>query len=118
MFATPGFAISIFHVHWKDHYLTGNNNGIFVNTARKAGCYVCHIKGERKEDVRNEYGAALAACLSADDFPKDWAKANPEEAKKRIIAALEKVEEELSADKKKFGDKIKNGSLPAVDSGL
>ncbi|NNE00714.1 MAG: hypothetical protein HKN47_25645 [Pirellulaceae bacterium] len=118
MLSSQVSAISLFNKHWKDHYLANNPNRVFVTIARRAGCYVCHVKGEKKQDVRNEYGAALAEHLDADDFPKEWVKKNPDKAKQKIIAAFEKVEEELSKDKRKFGDKINNFELPAVDAGL
>ncbi|MEM9366313.1 MAG: hypothetical protein AAGD07_09960 [Planctomycetota bacterium] len=44
---------------------------------------------------RNEYGTALSQYLTVEDFPQDWVDANPEKAKQRIIAAFNKVEEEL-----------------------
>ena len=66
--ATPVSAISLFNKHWQTHYLTDNSNESFVSAARKAGCYVCHVKGKPKQEVRNEYGAALARYLDADDF--------------------------------------------------
>ncbi len=118
IFATPASAISLFNKHWKEHYLANNPNVLFVSAARKAGCYICHVKGENKKKVQNEYGTALSRYLSAEDFPKEWVKANPEEAKKRIIAAFKKVEEDLSKDGQAFGEKISDGELPAVDSGL
>jgi len=115
---TPASAVGVFHTHWKDHYLSGNKNPLFVKTAKKAGCFICHVKGEKKEDARNEYGEALGKHLKAADFPKAWVKNNPDEAKKRIVAAFEKVEDELSRDGDGFGRKISKGQLPAVDAGL
>jgi hypothetical protein len=113
----PSYAINLFHAEWKQHYLTGNPNALFVASARKAGCYICHVKGESKKDVRNEYGAALSKHLDADEFPKAWVKANPEEAKRRIVAAFKNVEVDQSKDNEEFGQKIRAGKLPAVDSG-
>ena len=118
LFAAPASAISLFHSHWKSHYLTADANPEFVTTARKAGCYICHVKGKPKQDVQNEYGAALSQYLDADDFPKEWVKKHPEEAKRRILEAFKKVEEDLSKDRQTFGNKIAGGKLPAVDSGL
>lgn len=118
LFASPVSAITEFHKQWKNYYLLDNPDKDFVRTARKTGCYICHVKGQKKEDVQNEYGTVLAKYLDADDFTDDWVKANPDEAKRRIVAAFKKVEEELSQDDRKFGDKIKNGQLPAIDSGI
>jgi len=117
-FAPSASAISLFNKHWKEHYLDGNPNAGFVRAARSAGCYICHVKGKEKKKVRNEYGNALSKYLDAADFPKDWVKENPEEAKKMIIEAFKKVEQDISADDRKFGEKIKAGELPATDAGL
>lgn len=115
--APPASAISLFTKHWKGHYLDGNPNADFVTEARRVGCYICHVKAQDKKKVRNEYGNALSKYLDAEDFPKDWVEQNPEEAKKRIIEAFKKVEQELSGDERKFGEKIEAGDLPAIDSG-
>ena len=77
----------------------------FKKMGRKAGCYICHVKGEDKKKVRNEYGEALHKYLGAEDFPKDWVKENPEESKKKILEAFKKVSEMKSKDGKKYGDK-------------
>jgi len=115
---TSAYAIDLFHKHWKAHYLTDNSDELFVKAARSAGCYVCHVKGKEKDEVRNEYGRALAQYLDADDFPDDWVDANPEETKRRIIEAFRKAEEDLALDDRRFGQKIDAGELPAADSGL
>ena len=119
MLATPAMAISEFGKQWKNHYLSGDDvNADFVKKGRKAGCYVCHVKGEDKKKVRNEYGNAIHKFLKAEDFPKDYVKANPEEAKKKIIEGFKKAAEMKSKDGKAFGEKIKNNELPATDAGL
>lgn len=116
--SSPALAIGLFNKVWLEHYVTDNSDETFVKVARGAGCYLCHVKGEDKKKVRNEYGRALAQYLDAEDFSKDWVDANPEEAKRKIIEAFEKVEEELASDDRKFGQKIGAGELPAADSGL
>lgn len=117
--ASPAMAISEFGKQWKNEYLGDGVDADFKKIGRKAGCYVCHVKGEDKKKVRNEYGQALHKHLKAEDFPKDWVKENPEEAKKKIVEAFKKVgKENKSKDGKLFGDKIKNGELPATDAGL
>lgn len=119
LLASPALAISEFGKQWKNHYLSGDDvSDDFKKAGRKAGCYTCHVKGEDKKKVRNEYGKALHKYLKAEDFPKDYVKENPEEAKKKIIEGFKKAAEDLSSDGKKFGEKIKNSELPATDSGL
>jgi hypothetical protein len=55
--------------------------------------------------------------LKAKDFPKDYLKENPEEAKEKILAGFKKANELKSKDGEVFGTKIKNNELPATDSG-
>lgn len=117
--ASPAMAISEFGKQWKEKYLSGEGvSEEFVKAGRKAGCFACHVKEEDKKKVRNEYGQALHKFLKAEDFPKEYLKANPEEAQKKIFEGFEKAGELMSKDGKKFIDKIKNGELPATDSGL
>lgn len=114
--SSPAIAIELFDKHWKEYYLADNPDELFVEQARRAGCYICHVKGQKKRDVQNEYGSALAQYLHADDFPQDWVDANPEEAKRRIIEAFQKVEEELASDDRRPGKKREAGEAPATDS--
>ncbi|MFK8111202.1 MAG: hypothetical protein AB8B91_03335 [Rubripirellula sp.] len=117
--ASPAMAISEFGKQWKNEYLGGEDvNEDFKKAGRKAGCYVCHVKGEDKKKVRNEYGKAIHKYLKAEDFPKDYVKANPEEAKKKILEGFKKAAKDMSSDGKKFGEKIEANQLPATDSGL
>ncbi len=119
LLASPAMATSEFSKQWKSKYLSGDDiDADFKTAARKAGCYVCHVKGEDKKKVRNEYGKAIHEFLKAEDFPKDWVKENPEEAKKKIFAGLEKAGEKKSKDGTAFAKKIKDNQLPATDAGL
>ena len=76
------------------------------------------MKGEDKKKVRNEYGTSLMKFLKAKDFPKDYIKENPEEAKAKILEGFKKVNELKSEDGEVFGEKIKAGKLPATNAGL
>lgn len=119
MLASPAMAISEFGKQWKNEYLGGDDvNEDFKKAGRKAGCYVCHVKGEDKKKVRNEYGNAVHKYLKAEDFPKEYVKENPEEAKKKILEGFKKAGDHESKDGNKFADKIKNNELPATDAGL
>jgi len=117
--ASPAMATSEFSKQWKNKYLSADDiDPDFKRSARRAGCYVCHVKGEDKKKVRNEYGQSVHEFLKAKDFPKDYVKENPEEAKEKIFAGLEKAGEKKSKDGKKFAAKIENNELPATDAGL
>jgi Spy/CpxP family protein refolding chaperone len=125
MMASPAMAISHFKKIWGGHYTpTGDDPGAdevdkdFLRATRKAGCYLCHVKGEKKDEARNEYGEALHKYLDAENYDRDRIKAEPEKVKEEIIAAFKKVEEMKSKDGKKFGEKIKNNELPATDANL
>ncbi|MEO1527294.1 MAG: hypothetical protein AAFX06_17840 [Planctomycetota bacterium] len=119
LFAGPAMATSEFSKQWKSKYLSADDvDADFKKSARKAGCYVCHVKGEDKKKVRNEYGTAMQKFLKAKDFPKDYVKANPEEAKKKIFEGFKKTGEIKSKDGKTFAEKLKENQLPATDSGL
>lgn len=115
--AAPATATSTFSKTWKAKYVDEEKLGEeSYKVFRRAGCYICHVKGEDKEEVRNEYGMAVRKFLKNEDFPKDWVEENPEEAEKRILEGFKKANELESKAGEKFGDKIKAGKLPADDS--
>lgn len=125
MMTSPAMAISHFKKIWAEHYTpTGDAPGAgdvdkdFLRATRKAGCYICHVKGEKKDEARNEYGEVLHELLKSENYTKDRIKAEPEKVKEEIIAAFKKVEEKKSKDGKAFGEKIKNNELPATDANL
>ena len=121
MFMTaPAMAITEFNKQWKAKFLTEEASAEFKRAAKKAGCNVCHVKGKKKKDKdsRNEYGRAINELLKAKDFPRDYVKANPEEAKKKILEGFKKAGEKKSKDDKVFSKKIEDGELPATDAGI
>lgn len=125
MMTSPAMAITHFRKVWNEHYVPRPNapggdavDPEFRSVVRKAGCFVCHVKGEDKKEVRNEYGNALAEFLDSEDYDKDRIKAEPEKVQKEILEAFKKVAEKKSKDGKTFGEKIKAGTLPATDAGL
>ncbi len=117
LLASQALATNEFSKEWKDHYLTPEAPATLTPAARKAGCNVCHIKGEKKTE-HNEYGLAAKEFLDKEKLTKEFVKANPEEAKKLIVEGLKKAGEKSSKDGKKFADKLKAGELPATDAGL
>lgn len=117
--ASPAMATSVFNKYWKEKYLDREKvDAEFYRKGRRAGCYICHVKGKEKEENRNEYGKAVKKHLSAEDFPLDYVRANPEEAKEKLLAGFKKANELKSEDGDKFGEKLKNNQLPATDAGL
>ena len=111
-------ATSEFNKQWKKEYLGEGVDPDFVKTARKAGCFVCHVKGEDKKKVRNEYGTAVQEFLDAHDFKKDYVKENPDEAREKIVAGFKQAGEKKSSDGKTFAEKIEANELPATNAGL
>ncbi|MEL6894781.1 MAG: hypothetical protein AAFP90_01595 [Planctomycetota bacterium] len=118
-FVTPASATSLFNKTWKAKFADKKENPEMYAKARKAGCNICHIKGHpKKKEARNEYGMAVHKFLKEKDFPRDWVKANPEEAKKKLLEGLEKAGKLKSKDGKSFEEKIKAKELPATDANL
>lgn len=116
--ATPSFAISEFGKQFKAMVEESDASEDFKKSVKKAGCNVCHVKGEKKDEARNEYGNAVHKFLDGEDFPKDYIKDNPDEAKAKILEGFKKASELKSKDGKAFGEKIKAGELPATDAGI
>jgi hypothetical protein len=122
---SPAMAITHFKKIWGEHYTPKKGepgsdavSEDFRKLATKAACNICHVKGEDKKKVRNEYGEAMMSLLKAEDFTNERIKAEPEKVKEEIIAAFKAVEELKSKDDKTFGEKIKEGVLPATDAKL
>lgn len=124
MMTSPAMAITHFRKVWNDHHVPTKGPGAdkvdpeFRSAVRKAGCFVCHVKGEKKEEARNEYGEALHKFLDAEKFDKDRIKAEPEKVEEEILKAFEEVAKMKSKDGKTFGEKIQAGELPATDAKL
>ena len=117
LLASPAMAITEFSKQWKSHYLK-DTSADFEKLGKRTNCNICHVKDKEKKKVRNEYGEAISKYLKSKDFPKDYVKNNPAEAKKKILEGFKKAGELKSKDGKKFADKIKAEELPATDAGL
>jgi hypothetical protein len=115
---TPSFAISEFGKQFKAQVMESDASDEFKKTVKKANCYICHVKGEDKKKVRNEYGIAVHKYLDGEDFPKDYLKSNPEEAKAKILKGFEMAGKLKSTDEKTFAEKIEAEELPATNAGL
>ena len=110
-------ANSTFSKFWKEKYAGADADEGFQKAVKTQGCYICHVNGEDKKKVRNEYGTAIHEYLKAEDFPKDYVKDNPEEAKAKILEGFKKAGEHKSKDGKTFAAKIEANEVPATDSG-
>ncbi|MCM2371711.1 hypothetical protein [Aporhodopirellula aestuarii] len=115
---TPSFAISEFGKQFKAEVMESDASDDFKKEVKKANCYICHVKGKDKDEVRNEYGIAVGKFLDAEDFPKEYLKDNPEEAKAKILEGFKKAGAEKSSDGSTFAEKIKGEKLPATDAGI
>jgi hypothetical protein len=116
IFASPASAIAEFGKEFKKAFSDKEKDADWYKTVSKAGCNACHVKGHPdKKEARNEYGKAVHKFLKKKDFPKDYMKSNPEEAKAKILEGLKKANEMKSSDGRKFGEKIEAKELPATD---
>lgn len=116
MMATPAQAITEFGKQWKNEYAPKDGDEDWYKTVKKANCYICHVKGHPdKKEARNEYGQEVAKYLKKKDFPKEFIKEKPEEAKQKILEGFKKASEAKSMDDKMFGEKIEAKELPATD---
>ena len=111
MFAAA-VAVAMLSVNLEKAQARPNFPGVFAkqypglkDQVKKVKCAVCHPKKDnKKKKIRNNYGKALKKALGATKV-KD---------KKKIAAAMEKIEKKDSAVKgMSFGDLIKAGKLPA-----
>ena len=107
----PAFAIKQFFDEFKALYVQPDSGDANVQSlaaeVETSKCNVCHVGKNKKE--RNAYGHALAELLDKKEDAKNIAK---------IKESLEKVaslpSDPKKADSPTFGDRIKEGKLPAV----
>ena len=59
LFSSPALANSTFSKFWKAEFAGAEADEGFVKAVKTQGCYICHINGEEKKKVRNEYGEAI-----------------------------------------------------------
>jgi len=119
--AASAFALPSFKKAFEARYVKPLNNEEFTKAAKKAGCNVCHVKGEEKE-TRNAYGDSLAELIEGDaaDRVKKAEETNGESGKDEENAKLlEELEKAFNAAESKaspagptFGELLKSGKLP------
>lgn len=115
---THVLAITEFKKAFKEKYADPSPSEEFKAAVRKAGCFVCHEKGEEK-DVRNAFGAELAKLIEGDVEQRlktatDQGTRKEEIAKllTELEAAFPKVEEVKTESGETYGERIKAGKLP------
>ncbi|HBE66639.1 MAG TPA: hypothetical protein DDW52_00690 [Planctomycetaceae bacterium] len=112
----PAMAVSKLKKAFATKYAPDDADEDFKGLVKKAGCYACHVKGEKKK-VRNDYGKALEKAFEKNEFPlKDWEK-DQEKYADKLEEIFKKVEGEKSGFEKHktFGDRIKANLLPGGD---
>lgn len=113
---TPALAVSKLKKAFAAQYAGEKASEELKELVKDAGCYACHVKGEKKK-VRNDYGKALEKAFEKNEFPlKDWEKDQDKYADK-LKDIFKKVEGEKSGfeEHKTFGDRIKANLLPGGD---
>ena len=120
---SAAFAISPFKKAFDEKYVKESGNEEFQAAFRKAGCYTCHVKDEKK-DVVNAFGWELAQLIegnakdrtdAAREESSDAKKAEEEKLLKEFAAALQKVEAMKAPSGETYGELFKAHKLPTAD---
>jgi hypothetical protein len=113
-------AEKIFGTVWLENYVPHepptSAEEDWATDAKKAKCYVCHVKGKSKKYC-NSYGDVLAEWLDSNKFEKDRVEAEGELVKSDILAALKKAESCADACGTPFGKLFESGGLPNTEMG-
>ncbi|MDA0658111.1 MAG: hypothetical protein O2931_06295 [Planctomycetota bacterium] len=103
-------ALPAFKPVFEERYSKDNTNEEFKKSVKKAGCNICHVKGEKSKEVRNAYGDLLAKLIEGE--AKDRIKTEKEKVLKEFEEAMTKAEEEKGPDGVPYGELFKSGKLP------
>ncbi|HZL90290.1 MAG TPA: hypothetical protein VFB96_18135 [Pirellulaceae bacterium] len=111
--AAPALALPPFNTQWKAKYVEGNKNEAFVKAVGigTASCNVCHDANSKSKKDHNEYGKVVKKFITKAGYEK--IKEDMDAAKKYIQEGLEKAAAEKAPDGKTYGERIKEGKLPA-----
>jgi len=113
-------AHATFKKPFEEKYVKSSTNADFKTGFRKAGCYVCHVKGKPKEWL-NGYGLQLAKHLPgnakerlamAKAISRDAYKTESEKMLEELKEALKKAEKGKTKDGLLYGDLLKEEKLP------
>jgi hypothetical protein len=113
-------AEKIFGTVWLDRYVPGEPSAdaeeSWATAAKKAKCYVCHVKGKSKKYC-NTYGDVLSEWLKSDNYEKDRVKAEEEKVQAEILQALGQAESLADKGGTTFGELFRDYKLPSADPG-
>ncbi len=119
-FVGQASALPEFKKAFSEKYINDESSDEFKAAVKKAGCNICHIKGEDK-DQQNAYGLALAELIEGNakerkDAKKKGSKEEKDAIKAEILSELndawDKAAEAKNADGETFGSRIEAGELP------
>lgn len=114
-------ALTEFKKAFTKKYTDKEKNKEFATTVRKAGCFVCHVKGQKERSPQNAYGKELNKLIEGDavDRKKEAGDSAAEKAAvkaellKELEEAFKKVESvKLPNNEKTVIERIKEGMLP------
>ncbi len=116
IFANPVQAIPPFKKQFEAIYVQGNSSADFVDTVKKAKCFVCHDRkkddeGKTSKKNRNAYGKELSKLLD-----KKADKKNVEKIKKALLQVAAMHSDPKDDTSPTFGELIESGKLPAQSS--
>ena len=116
----PASAEKVFGTVWLDKYVsatpTTDAEEAWAGTAKKARCYLCHLKGKSKKYC-NTYGDALAKWLKSDHFESARVKTEEAQVRTEILEALGRAEALTDQCGTTFGELFGNYQLPSDDMG-
>lgn len=112
-------ALPQFKKAFDEKYTNKSENAEFKAAAKKEGCNICHVKGEKEKSKQNDYGKELNKLIEGDAehrLKDAEAAGNKDEELKKILAELDeafkKVEAMKNADGETYGDRLKGSKLP------
>jgi cytochrome c553 len=109
--AAPASAMLPFSVQWKAKYSDNSKDENFVKAVKEANCNVCHDPNTKSKKDHNEYGKVVKKYIKKAEYEK--IKGDMDAAKKYIQEGLDKAAAEKAPDGKTYGERIKEGKLPA-----
>jgi hypothetical protein len=98
--STNSYALPAFYKVFKEKYGEGDAEPALKQSIETAKCAVCHTA---PKPALNDYGAATGVLLAGAAFPAVRLKAEPENVKREILAALKKVEEAKNINGETYG---------------
>ena len=119
LLANMSSALPPFKKAFDKKYIKKNENEQFKKDFKKAGCNVCHVKGQKDKSPQNEYGKTLNELIEGDAKDR-LGQAKKDDKKPEVLKqileelekAFEKVEEMEAPEGDTFGERIKQGLLP------